>query len=184
MLRIHTGFWGVLASCRMGLVAAMLLPAGAQADDRYLLNITDPQPFPNISFKAPGGATTTLEKEKGKLTVLHFWATWCIPCIDELPEVNEIQKKYEVIGLKVIPISMDGKNNMAKVQNFLKEHKLELRPYLDINNAAFAEAKIKGLPTSIFVNEKGERIAVSEGKLEWLNPRTTGFLEFNLYDKK
>ena len=184
MLRIHTGFWGVLASCRMALLAAIFLPTAAHADDRYLLNITNPQPFPDITFKVPGGGMTSLSKEKGKLTVVHFWATWCVPCIDELPEINEIQKKYEVIGLKVIGISMDGENNFPKVKAFLEEHKLLMKPYLDVGTSAFTDAKIKGLPTSVFINEKGERIAISEGKLDWLNPRTTGFLEFNLYNKK
>ncbi len=182
MLRIHTGFLGVLASCTVAF--ALTFSAPAKADDRYILDITSPQAFPDIKFKDFNGKTMSLSESKGKLTIVHFWATWCAPCVDELPELNEIQKKYEVIGLKVISISLDGDNNKAKVETFLKANKIDsLKPYLDIDTDAFKASKAKGMPTSFFINNQGDRIAISEGKLDWLDPKTFGFLEFNLYKK-
>ena len=181
MLRIHTGFLGILASCT---IALFLLPTLAHADERYILDITSPQPFPNIKFTDQNGKNLSLSDEKGKLTIVHFWATWCVPCVDELPELDEIQKKYEVIGLKVIAISLDGNNNKAKVQAFLKDNKIRsLKPYFDNSTNAFKDSHAKGMPTSFFIDPKGNSIALSEGKLDWLNSKTAGFLEFNLYKK-
>lgn len=167
----------------MALCLTVVTPAAAE--ERLLLDITSPEAFPIIEFRDADGKPTTSEQQKGHMTVLHFWATWCVPCVDELPEINEIQKKYEVLGLRVLPISMDGENNMKKVQHFLRSNKLEaLQPYLDVGNKAFTAARIKGLPTTVFLNEKGEQIAVAEGRLDWLNPKVAGFLEFNLYQAK
>lgn len=180
MLRIHTGFLGILASALM-----LFFAEPAHADDRYILDITTPEAFPNIKFNDFSGKTLSLNDVKGKLTIVHFWATWCAPCVEELPEIAEIQKKYEVVGLKVISISLDGEANKAKVETFLKANKVaELQPYMDINTEAFKVSKAKGMPTSFFINNAGERIAMSSGKLDWLNPKTTGFLEFNLYKDK
>lgn len=181
MLRIHTGFLGMLASCQMA--ALVLIAAGpALADDRHILNITTPQPFPDIRFKDIAGKPLTLSGTAGKLTIVHFWATWCVPCVDELPLLEEIQKKYEVVGLKVLSISMDGDANRTKVDSFLRNHNItSLTPYMD--SSAFQDSRAKGMPTSFFINSAGERIAMAEGPLDWLNPKTTGFLEFNLYRK-
>lgn len=185
MLRIHTAFLGVLASCRIALLALpVLISSPATANDRYILDITSPVAFPDINYNDLSGQTLTLSENRGKLTIVHFWATWCAPCVEELPELNEIQKKYEVVGLKVISISLDGESNKAKVEEFLKANKItELKPYLDIGTQAFKDSHAKGMPTSFFINAKGERIARAEGMLDWRHPKTTGFLEFNLYKK-
>jgi thiol-disulfide isomerase/thioredoxin len=182
MLRIHTGFLGILASCTIAFSAP--IPAHA-ADERYILDITTPQAFPNVHFTDLAGKPLSLDESRGKLTIVHFWATWCAPCVDELPELDEIQKKYEVVGLKVISISLDGIKNKDKVENFIKANKIgSLKPYFDDNATdAFKASHAKGMPTSFFIDSSGNRIAISEGKLDWLDAKTAGFLEFNLYKK-
>ena len=183
MLRIHTRFLGILASCTIALSALTIPPA--HAEDRFILDIVTPRPFPNITFTDLDDNAQTLEETKGKLTIVHFWATWCVPCVDELPELNEIQQKYEVVGLKVISISLDGEKNKGKVESFLKTNNINsLKPYMDNSSKAFELSHAKGMPTSFFINEKSETIAVSEGKLDWLSPKTAGFIEFNLYKAK
>lgn len=182
MLHIHTGFLGLLASCVIAFSTLSATPA--HADERYILDITSPQPFPNVKLLDPYGKPATLSELSGKLTIVHFWATWCNPCVEELPELDEIQKRYEVVGLKVLAISLDGSRNKDKVAAFLKANKVTgLKLYFDNSTDAFKASKAKGMPTSFFINNNGDRIALSEGKLDWLNPKTTGFLEFNLYKK-
>ena len=174
----NTGFFGILASC-------LLMAMSASAQEQSGLDIIAPQAFPNLIFKDDQGHTHTVQEEKSGLTdgltIVHFWATWCVPCALELPQVDAIQGAYADKGVKIIAISLDGDNNMAKVKQFFAEHKItHLTPYLDIGTAAFRASKAPGLPTSYFLDTKGMKIAVAEGLMDWHNPASTKFIESHL----
>jgi thiol-disulfide isomerase/thioredoxin len=173
MLRIHTGFSGLLASI------VMLFAAQAYAAVDYPVE-TSPKPLPELTFKDEQGALHTVQAEKGKLTIVHFWATWCIPCVAELPHIDALQNLYGPQGLKIITLSIDGENRMPMVKNFLKAHSAKFTPYLDIQNAAFKASGGEGVPTTLFLNEKGESIARVDGALNWESPNTIAFIMFNL----
>lgn len=177
MLPIHTRFLRSLASATI----ALLISHAALAQDGTLVEAKNPESLPEIKIKTVSGAIEPLPKATSKLTVLHFWATWCTPCLAELPELLKTQEKYKDKGLTVITISMDGDNNLPKVRTYLEEKGLSgLTPYLDSGNSAFGKLKLRGLPTTIFLNGKNESIAAAEGPLDWNSDRARAFIEFHL----
>jgi cytochrome c biogenesis protein CcmG, thiol:disulfide interchange protein DsbE len=74
-------------------------------------------PAPEFTIQADSGAQVTPTSFNGKVLVLNFWATWCAPCIQEIPSLNQFQKKFADSGVKVLAISVD--KNEGKYKNFL-----------------------------------------------------------------
>ena len=92
--------------------------------------------------------------------VVNFWATWCIPCKKELPDLNKM--KIENKDLKVIIISIDKKPIKDQL-NFLKKNKVnELTAYFDQNMTFFKSLRLRGIPTTLLINEQ-KIIAKKEG---------------------
>ena len=92
--------------------------------------------------------------------VVNFWATWCIPCKKELPDLNKM--KIENKDLKVIIISIDKKPINDQL-NFLKKNKVnELTAYFDQNMTFFKSLKLKGIPTTLLINQQ-KIVAKKEG---------------------
>lgn len=137
-------------------------------------------PLPAIVYNNENGAEQWLDAKMNKLTALHFWATWCKPCIEELPQVNAAQKKYAAQGFKVVALSLDGKNT-EKVKKFYHDNKIDnLEVFLDSDMSAFQKLKIHGLPTTIFINSKGEEIYRFEKPLGWESTEVVVIIEKNL----
>jgi cytochrome c biogenesis protein CcmG, thiol:disulfide interchange protein DsbE len=74
-------------------------------------------PAPEFNIRADSGAQVTPTSFNGKVLVLNFWATWCAPCIQEIPSLNQFQKRFADSGVKVLAISID--KNEGKYKNFL-----------------------------------------------------------------
>ena len=92
--------------------------------------------------------------------IVNFWATWCIPCKKELPDLNKM--KIENKDLKVIIISIDKKSINDQI-NFLKKNKVnELTAYFDQNMTFFKSLKLKGIPTTLLINQQ-KIVAKKEG---------------------
>ena len=92
--------------------------------------------------------------------IVNFWATWCIPCKKELPDLNKM--KIENKDLKVIIISIDKKPIKDQL-NFLKKNKVnELTAYFDQNMTFFKSLKLRGIPTTLLINQQ-KIIAKKEG---------------------
>ena len=92
--------------------------------------------------------------------VVNFWATWCVPCKKELPDLNKM--KIENKDLKVIIISIDKKPIKDQL-NFLKKNKVnELAAYFDQNMTFFKSLKLRGIPTTLLINQQ-KIIAKKEG---------------------
>ena len=127
-------------------------------------------PFPTLSnslfqktdFKINKNITLTDEKNiKKNLSnildinsnyIVNFWATWCIPCKKELPDLKKM--KIDNKDLKVIIISID-KKSIEDQLNFLKKNKVnELTTYFDQNMAFFKSLKLRGIPTTLLINEQ------------------------------
>ena len=152
-----------------------LLPINANA--RTTIKESTPTALTAIIYSDENGKEQKLDTSKNNLTALHFWATWCMPCIKELPQVNAAQKKYMGKSFQIIALSLDGKNT-DKVQKFYSDNKIDkLQPLFDSSMSAFSQLKIKGLPTTIFINSKGEEIARAEGELDWESNETEKFIK-------
>ena len=111
-----------------------------------------------------------LNNSNHRLTIVNFWATWCPPCIEELPSLNRLATIFEERGIDILAISMD-KGDEKKLNYFLKQKGGDkLKFFQDKNWSAGKSLPIKGLPVTLIVknNEKETKIIYKhEGPLEW-----------------
>ena len=127
--------------------------------------------IPTISYVDTEGETIALSDHKGKVVVLHFWAKWCPPCIEELPEMVAMLDTLDAKDkqdLVVLPLSLD--RNAETVHAFLEEHALPLPVTRDAGGKAMRALEIRGLPSTVILNRNGQEIARREGVVNWENP--------------
>ena len=122
---------------------------------------------PDISWKDANDNKVTLELFDGKVVLLNFWASWCPPCIRELPSINRLQAKLGGDKFTVIALNIDrgGKPIANRFKLKLKLDKLDL--HVDQKNAVARLLKIKALPTTIVFDSKGREVGKMEAAAEW-----------------
>ena len=123
-----------------------------------VLLLANPEANLKFSFKDADGKKVALSQFKGKVIILDFWATWCVPCKEEIPGFIELQKKYGGRGLQIVGISVDDSMNQAK--KYATEMKMNYPILLAEGKEDILRAydPIPGIPVSIIIDRQG-RIA-------------------------
>jgi len=113
---------------------------------------------------------------KKKLILVNFWATWCPPCIKEIPDLLNLEKKFER-DIEIIFVSVDA--NPAKViPKFLKKNELEnFQTYIDKKLNLTKKLKVKVMPTTLVITEGPYELSRVEGYIDWLNKELLTELE-------
>ncbi len=136
--------------------------------------LKNPKTYKEIPFIDFEGNEINLKEEKSKVFILNFWATWCKPCIDEMPSLDKL---HAMNHIRVFPINIE-KKNLKKTDKFFKELNIKnLSIYFDTNNKLVKLFNLRGVPTTIILNENKDEIAriIGSGNftdkkfIEWLN---------------
>jgi thiol-disulfide isomerase/thioredoxin len=125
-----------------------------------------PLPAPALAFTMRDGAQKQLAEFKGKLVLVNLWATWCAPCVEEMPSLDRLQAQ---LGdkLTIVAISEDRQGETV-VAPFLEQHAIKhLTIFLDPKSAATSELGAQGLPTSYLVARDGTILGKEEGGAQW-----------------
>jgi peroxiredoxin len=115
---------------------------------------------PNFSLKDPAGKTIELKALRGKPVLLNFWATWCVPCRDEMPELEMLWRENKDKGLVVLAVSVDNARAARDIPEFLKAGDPRVGAYtfpvvLDENQDVLKQYKLLGVPQSFFIDPAG-----------------------------
>ncbi|MBZ0325845.1 MAG: TlpA family protein disulfide reductase [Alphaproteobacteria bacterium] len=126
-----------------------------------------PRPMPDILFADAEGANVGLDAFRGRVILINLWATWCAPCVREMPALDRLQAKLGSDRFEVVAISLD-RGGLAKVSPFFDKYGLKnLAIYLDPKSGAYRMLSVQRLPTSILVDASGREIGRLEAPLEW-----------------
>jgi thiol-disulfide isomerase/thioredoxin len=124
-------------------------------------------PAPKAPFLDERGVTTTLERFRGKVVVLNLWATWCTPCVAEMPMLDRLQQQLKDLDVVVVALSLD-RGGPGTVKAFFEEHGIKnLGIYVDPTMRAQSEFKVIGLPTTILIDREGRDRGRVVGPAEW-----------------
>ncbi len=88
--------------------------------------------------------------------LISFWATWCKPCKEELPHVQELLEKYEEKGLTVFAISTDSEKSVAKVKPYIKSHNYRFEVLLDTNSEVARSYYVRSVPFTLIIDKSGK----------------------------
>ena len=123
--------------------------------------------LPTLSFYDKSDAELTLDDFKGKAVLVNLWATWCAPCVAELPSLDRLQKTLPSDKFSIVAISLDT-TSMKTVADFLKkQHVKNLALYWDKDRQVPLQWKYEGLPTSFLLDRSGAIIKRYDGPAVW-----------------
>jgi len=155
-----------LRPARLEKVPQAPAPSATGQDLGQFTALPAPLPAPALAFTTRDGAEKQLADYKGKLVLVNLWATWCGPCVEEMPSLDRLQAQ---LGgkLTVLAISEDRQGETA-VAPFLEKHGIRhLAIFLDPKSAATSELGAQGLPTSYLVARDGTIVGKEEGGANW-----------------
>jgi len=114
---------------------------------------------------------------RGKITLVNFWATWCSPCVRELPSLMRLSQKLDTENFAVVALSQDS-SGWRKIIPFIQEHNLNSLPvYLTSINASLPLLKVRALPTTILFDREGREIGRLIGHAEWDSAEAVALLQ-------
>lgn len=173
---------GVLAGavsliCKAGTAQAEV-PAGLVKGPMVRFKPTSPPtPMPDLEFLNADDRPIRLADLTGKVRLINLWATWCAPCVKEMPSLDRLQAAIPKDKFLVLPISLDGPSK-AKVAPFYKEQKLSnLGIFYDKGRKAMAVLGVSLLPTSILVDAAGRELGRLEGDADWDTPEAIALMK-------
>jgi cytochrome c biogenesis protein CcmG, thiol:disulfide interchange protein DsbE len=135
---------------------------------------------PRIGSQAPdftvqdSQTKITLSQYRGQVVVLNFWATWCPPCVEEIPSLVEMQKRMKSKGVTVIAVSVDVDENAYK--QFVKDHNVNLLTVRDPNQKSNQLYGTFKFPETYVIDRKGIMRRKFIGGVDWTEPEITEFL--------
>jgi thiol-disulfide isomerase/thioredoxin len=138
--------------------------------------LSAPLPAPALAFTTRDGTQKQLADFKGKLVLVNLWATWCVPCVEEMPALDRLQAQ---LGdkLAILAISEDRQGDKV-VAPFLAQHAIQhLAIFLDPKTAATNEFGAEGLPTSYLIARDGTIVGKEEGAAAWDSPEMLAKLQ-------
>jgi thiol-disulfide isomerase/thioredoxin len=154
----QTGGAASIASLAHGAMAKLAAPAA-------------PATYPDASFVDGAGKSVKLADFKGQVVVLNLWATWCAPCVKEMPTLAALQTAFAGQGVKVVALSADSASATDKAKAFIAAH----APLDFYQDAKFAVSSaitphIEGFPTTLIYDRAGHLKGVLQGDADWSSP--------------
>jgi thiol-disulfide isomerase/thioredoxin len=132
--------------------------------------VDPPRALPPITFTDADGTPYGLDRFAGRGVVLNLWATWCAPCVAELPSLAALARTLGEAHVVVLPLSSD-RGGAAVVRRFYEERGIVgLGVWLDPKGAAEEALKIRGVPTTLLIDGAGRERARLEGAADWAAP--------------
>ena len=137
-----------------------------------------PKTYKEIVFKDLNQKNIDLADYEGKLLILNFWATWCAPCVEEMPSLDLLQSNSRLNNLKIFPINI-GQEDLSKSIDFFKKLKIKnLNIYFDSTINLAKKFSLRGIPTTILFNKEGKEFARIIGSIDFKNQKFIEWLSF------
>jgi thiol-disulfide isomerase/thioredoxin len=120
----------------------------------------------NLTVKDISGQKVHLSDYRGKPVVLNFWATWCVPCREEMPMLVEAEKQYAPKGVVFIAVSLDDRQTRPKIPDFIDKMKIDFPVWTGASTMDLEDLKLgKTLPATAFIDREGRIVARVQGQI-------------------
>ena len=132
--------------------------------------------YDNLYFFDQDNKQVYLDRYRGKLVLLNFWAIWCAPCKEEMPSLDKLKVNKKLNNIEIFPINI-GNDSIEKSKEFFKDLNIKnLESYFDPKINLARELSLRGVPTSVLVNKNGEEFARIIGIVDFEDPSIVDWL--------
>ena len=163
------------------LSLALLLLAGAAHGHSAaqhsvrLVEFSPPLPAPGFSLPGLAGGSISLEHYRGSFVLLNFWATWCPPCLEEMPSMERLSRRLEEHRFAVLAVSLD-EEGAAAVAPFIERLEVTFAVALDPASKVATLYGANELPTTFLIDPQGRVIAAAKGARDWASENIVDLL--------
>ena len=134
---------------------------------KNLIIYEEKQKIKFFDFLNEAGNKVNLKDFKSELIILNFWATWCAPCKEEMPSLDQLQSQKNLNNLKIFPINV-GQDNLEKASKFFEDLGIDnLKIYFDSPITLAKKFGLRGVPTTILINKDGYEFARIVGSIDF-----------------
>ena len=130
---------------------------------------------PNFTLRQPDGQVVALSDYRGKIVLLNFWATWCAPCIEEMPSLNRLAERYAGKGLEIVAVSVD--EDPAAYQDFLSKNQISFLTLRDPSRNTSERYGTFKLPESYLISRDGRLLQKIIGAADWTSSEMISYVE-------
>ena len=129
-----------------------------------------PRPVRQVPFVEGADTARTIADYRGRAVVLNFWATWCAPCVREMPSLDRLQAEVSGEGIEVLTLSED-RGGAPVIKRFYKKLGIRNLPVLvDKRGEVLRKLRVRGLPTTLLIDARGNEVGRVVGPVEWDSP--------------
>ena len=152
-------------------------PAVRAADPPGDLAVHDtPRSIAPLEFRDGSGRRVTLSDFRGKVILLNLWATWCPPCREEMPTLDELQRRLGGENFEVVALSLD-RQGKEPIREFYSNNGIDnLRLYISSSTGVMSKLRGRGLATTLIVDRRGREVARKVGEKDWSTPQMVAYL--------
>ena len=166
-----SGNAGNSGSCSAARATAARMAPLARGEVAAVQVNASPVPVPDLAFDGPDGLPTSLSAFRGRVLLVNLWATWCPPCLKEMPALDALQAGLGGKDFAVVAINIDTRN-LDKPKAWLAERRITALPYYaDPQAKVFQDLrtarKVEGMPVSLIVDAEGCELAILQGPADW-----------------
>lgn len=174
------------ASCPASAAKVAAIDPYITGEVAAMLPTEKPQSLTDLAFNSPDGGATTLGAFTGKVTLVNLWATWCAPCREEMPALDQLQAQKGSDQFEVVAVNID-RGDDEKPKAFLQETGIQsLAYYRDETTGIFNELRRRnlavGLPVTLLVDEEGCLLAHMNGPAHWSGEDAVKLIDAALAD--
>ena len=164
---------------RILILYIFLLANVAAAENKLSKNIVindELKVYDNLYFFDQDNKQVNLDRYRGKLVLLNFWAIWCAPCKEEMPSLDKLKVNKKLNNIEIFPINI-GNDSIEKSKEFFKDLNIKnLKLYFDPKINLAKELSLRGVPTTVLVNKNGEEFARIIGIVDFEDPSIVDWL--------
>ena len=164
---------------RILILYIFLLANVAAAENKLSKNIVindELKVYDNLYFFDQDNEQINLDRYRGKLVLLNFWAVWCAPCKEEMPSLDKLKVNKKLNNIEIFPINI-GNDSLVKSKEFFKDLNIKnLKLYFDPKINLARELSLRGVPTTVLVNKNGEEFARIIGIVDFEDPSIVDWL--------
>ncbi|UCD77912.1 MAG: TlpA family protein disulfide reductase [Desulfobacterales bacterium] len=162
------------------IVLALLVFIALRQKDAFIKYLTPDEgavslPAPDFTLPGLNGRLVSLSDYRGKVVVVNVWATWCLPCVEEMPSLEKLYREFKDENFEILAVSIDS-GGIAAVAPFMKTHGLTFPALIDTQASIRDSYKITGVPETFIIDKKGILVKKVIGPLDWSSPEILRYI--------
>lgn len=160
----------------IALIVVSLVQDDSSLESVKMSSIGEGIPAPDFTFPGLDGKNTSLSDYKGKVVLVNIWATWCPPCVEEMPSMQKLYNEFNGKNFEILAVSIDAAGVDA-VAPFMKKHKLFFPALMDPKGTIKSMYGVTGIPESFIIDKQGVLVGKIIGPRDWATQEVFGFFQ-------